>query len=165
MKIKSLAAAAVAALALVCGGASASTGTITAPNPVVGSSFADFSIGTISVSGLSDLTGSLIAATGITWAPNVTLSLQPVVFTAGSVAGLIDLDTSAAGFSFHNVAAGDYLVKASGNLSGIGQMNGLAFIGANYNVTAVPEPETFAMLLAGLGLMGGIARRRNKAAA
>ena len=32
-------------------------------------------------------------------------------------------------------------------------------------VTAVPEPETYAMLLAGLGLMGGIARRRaNKAA-
>lgn len=27
-------------------------------------------------------------------------------------------------------------------------------------VTAVPEPETYAMLLAGLGLMGGIARRR-----
>ena len=30
----------------------------------------------------------------------------------------------------------------------------------NVSVTAVPEPETFAMLLAGLGLMGVIARRR-----
>lgn len=28
------------------------------------------------------------------------------------------------------------------------------------NVTAVPEPETYAMLLAGLGLMGAISRRR-----
>lgn len=28
-------------------------------------------------------------------------------------------------------------------------------------VTAVPEPETFAMLLAGLGLMGAVARRRS----
>ncbi len=28
------------------------------------------------------------------------------------------------------------------------------------SVTAVPEPETYAMLLAGLGLMGAIARRR-----
>jgi len=27
--------------------------------------------------------------------------------------------------------------------------------------TAVPEPETYAMMLAGLGLMGFIARRRN----
>jgi len=30
----------------------------------------------------------------------------------------------------------------------------------NISVTAVPEPETYAMLLAGLGLMGTIARRR-----
>jgi hypothetical protein len=30
------------------------------------------------------------------------------------------------------------------------------------NITPVPEPETYAMLLAGLGLMGTIARRRNK---
>jgi len=29
-------------------------------------------------------------------------------------------------------------------------------------VAAVPEPETYAMLLAGLGLMGGIARRRKQ---
>ena len=33
------------------------------------------------------------------------------------------------------------------------------------SVTAVPEPETYAMLLAGLGLMGGIARRRKQAQA
>ncbi|WP_296509174.1 PEP-CTERM sorting domain-containing protein [Rhodoferax sp.] len=31
-------------------------------------------------------------------------------------------------------------------------------------VTAVPEPETYAMLLAGLGVMGAIARRRKQAA-
>lgn len=33
----------------------------------------------------------------------------------------------------------------------------------NISVTAVPEPESYAMLLAGLGLIGTIARRRNKA--
>ena len=32
-------------------------------------------------------------------------------------------------------------------------------------VTAVPEPETYAMMLAGLGLMGAIARRRKSKAA
>ncbi len=31
-------------------------------------------------------------------------------------------------------------------------------------VSAVPEPETYAMMLGGLGLMGFVARRRNKAA-
>lgn len=33
----------------------------------------------------------------------------------------------------------------------------------NISVTAVPEPETYAMLLAGLGLMGAITRRRRQA--
>ena len=31
-------------------------------------------------------------------------------------------------------------------------------------VAAVPEPETYAMLLAGLGFIGAVARRRNKQA-
>jgi hypothetical protein len=31
-----------------------------------------------------------------------------------------------------------------------------------YNVTSVPEPETWAMLLAGLGVMGATARRRSR---
>lgn len=34
----------------------------------------------------------------------------------------------------------------------------------NVSVTAVPEPETYAMLLAGLGLIGMVRRRKNKAA-
>ena len=34
----------------------------------------------------------------------------------------------------------------------------------NVSVTAVPEPETYALMLAGLGLMGAIARRRKPAA-
>jgi hypothetical protein len=34
----------------------------------------------------------------------------------------------------------------------------------NATVTAVPEPESYAMLLAGLGLMGAIARRKAKQA-
>ena len=45
--------------------------------------------------------------------------------------------------------------------------NGGDNIGAlldNVSVTAVPEPETYAMLLAGLGLLGAAQRRKSKAA-
>jgi hypothetical protein len=30
----------------------------------------------------------------------------------------------------------------------------------NFDVAAVPEPETYAMLLAGLGMLGAVARRK-----
>jgi len=37
-----------------------------------------------------------------------------------------------------------------------------AFESANYSVTPIPEPETYALMLAGLGAIGFIARRRQK---
>jgi hypothetical protein len=38
-----------------------------------------------------------------------------------------------------------------------------ASVQAHYQTTVVPEPETWAMLLAGLGIVGAVARRRKKA--
>ncbi len=38
-----------------------------------------------------------------------------------------------------------------------------AFEVANFNVTAVPEPETYVLMLAGLGAVGFMRRRRRKA--
>lgn len=48
-----------------------------------------------------------------------------------------------------------------GNLGGEGLKNESWSVTAA-SVTAVPEPETYAMMLAGLGLMGAIARRRQQ---
>lgn len=61
-------------------------------------------------------------------------------------------------FSSGPLGAGSYYLNVSGIANG---SQGGLYNGA-ISVTAVPEPETYAMLLAGLGVMGFIARRRNK---
>jgi hypothetical protein len=50
-------------------------------------------------------------------------------------------------------------------LTGSGFVPSKSSYSVDISVTAVPEPETYAMLLAGLGLMATIARRRIKATA
>ncbi|MCY7307448.1 MAG: FxDxF family PEP-CTERM protein [Rhodoferax sp.] len=54
--------------------------------------------------------------------------------------------------------AGNYYINVTGVTNGIA---GGIYTGA-ISVTAVPEPERYAMLLVGLGVMGAIAMRRNK---
>jgi len=176
MKLKSLAFSTIAAVALASTVSSATASTLNATNSFQGTSFSDFVIGTIHIDSLSNLTGSLFAADSVTFNPfpglSFALKLDSVSFSSASVGtlknfaplanGLAVKNVAAGDFSFTNVAAGDYVVKATGSLLSNGQVNNFAFLGANYNVTAVPEPESYAMLLAGLGLMGAIARRRNK---
>lgn len=60
-------------------------------------------------------------------------------------------------------AAGDYYYVVSGIGNG-GTVGGTGLGAYTIGVFAqpVPEPESYAMLLAGLGLMGTIARRRSK---
>ena len=132
-----------------------------------GPSFTNLTIGTISVASASDLVGSLFAVDTVSttfMGMPLSFTLQHVTFSNAAVGALGgDLDASAAGFSFHNVAAGNYLVKASGSLSGPAQIAGIGFLGAEYTITAVPEPETYALLLAGLGAVGFVARRRKAA--
>jgi len=65
-------------------------------------------------------------------------------------------NSNALSFSFANTPAGNYYLQVFGVTKG--SLGGL-YTGA-ISVTPVPEPETFAMLLAGLGVMGAIARRR-----
>lgn len=49
--------------------------------------------------------------------------------------------------------------RASADIYGFGLSNG-TFVVDNLTVSAVPEPETYAMFLAGLGLLGAASRRR-----
>ncbi|CAN5117922.1 hypothetical protein BH11PSE10_BH11PSE10_09130 [soil metagenome] len=152
--------AAIAAIAL--SGVAASAATLT---PVaVGASFTDVQIGSITIGSASDLVGNVFAldtVTGSFWGMPISFTLQQVTFSGAGVGSLVgDTDASAAGFAFSNVAAGNYTVKASGVLSGPAQISGTGFVGASYTVTAVPEPETYALMLAGLGAVAFVARRR-----
>ncbi|MGB2833881.1 MAG: FxDxF family PEP-CTERM protein [Methylotenera sp.] len=79
----------------------------------------------------------------------------------------VDLNDGAPGFNFisqavapgpfsftETLGAGNYAINFKYALRSTGTYTG------GINVAAVPEPETYAMLLAGLGLIGFTARRR-----
>ena len=62
--------------------------------------------------------------------------------------------------SSDNLAAGSYYVLVSGNLVS----DTSASFGGAVMLAPVPEPETYGMMLAGLGVVGLLARRRKAAA-
>lgn len=61
--------------------------------------------------------------------------------------------TASIGFLDNPATTGTYYLFVAGSTVG-GTYNG------NISISAVPEPETYAMLLSGLGLMGFAARRK-----
>jgi hypothetical protein len=62
-------------------------------------------------------------------------------------------------FTRSPTSAGSYFLVVSGVTTGT---NGGAYSGSILATAPIPEPESYAMLLAGLGVMGAIAMRRNK---
>ncbi|MBA5607812.1 PEP-CTERM sorting domain-containing protein [Duganella sp. FT3S] len=60
----------------------------------------------------------------------------------------------------HPLAAGNYTLEVDGYVA---SPNGGSYSGNIAVAAAVPEPETYGMLMAGLGLLGVIARRRKNA--
>jgi len=62
------------------------------------------------------------------------------------------------GFSFGSLAAGNYALNVLGFATG--SQGGLYAGGMIAQTAPVPEPETYALLLAGLGVVGFMASRR-----
>lgn len=63
----------------------------------------------------------------------------------------------------YNLVAGSYYFEVTGIADGTGLNFGHHLTNGNYTfavTTAVPEPESYAMMLAGLGLLGFAARRK-----
>ncbi|MCL1860348.1 MAG: PEPxxWA-CTERM sorting domain-containing protein [Proteobacteria bacterium] len=82
-----------------------------------------------------------------------------------SYAIIFDLEKSWVDFGDGHIYLSQF-VSQSGPFSGVyGSMDVNSYFREAhivYDVMAVPEPETWAMLLAGLGLMAGVTRRRRK---
>ena len=58
------------------------------------------------------------------------------------------------------VLLGSFYNGSGGNLTG--QINAFSQVNSNGFIPVVPEPETYAMLLAGVGLLAAVARRRSR---
>lgn len=79
------------------------------------------------------------------------------------------LTSGSGGFSFDSLTAGAYQLVVSGDVSRVanfGTLFGVGYAGALSaapSITApVPEPETYAMLAMGLGMIGWVSRRRRQ---
>jgi PEP-CTERM motif len=65
-------------------------------------------------------------------------------------------------YNFGTLAAGDYYYKVTGNAQG--KLGG-SYTFASTMTAVVPEPQTYALFLGGLGALGYVARRRRNGAA
>jgi hypothetical protein len=99
-----------------------------------------------------DLSGSVTAINFIPYnILGLTVTLQDSSFA------VIGTDaTPSTGFTFSNLAAGTYALNVLGFATG----SSGGFYSGGMIATTVPEPETYALMLAGLGIVGFVAARR-----
>jgi len=169
MKIKSLVAASLLAVASVGSfAAGGQLGTLTTSGASFNTAVAPGSFSDnwqFSLSSLSNVGASLT---------NIQFSFGPSTFGAissfaalldGTVLNLLSVPVAVPGGTVTtNVLYGSKTLDAglhTLNVSGFAGATGASY-GGSIAVAPVPEPETYAMLLVGLGLMGAVVRRRNK---
>lgn len=133
---------------------SAATGNLVVLQGSVSKSFVEASFdGVANYAGLS----------GATYAPGATLFSNSALFSDAATLSLFS-GTGAVHANLAGTASSEFN-GTSGNTKSLSvtSFNGYANVTYTYVATPVPEPETYAMLLAGLGLMGVVARRRKSA--
>lgn len=77
-------------------------------------------------------------------------------FNDDALVGGFAFDSTAVTQTFSNIAAGQYFYKVTGHVDG--PFGGSYLLSSH--LVPVPEPETYAMILAGLGVVSLLARRR-----
>lgn len=96
----------------------------------------------------------------------LNLDLEPLIFTdvlldGVSVGALGEEPSGSFGFSLGTLGAGTYTLT----FTGLADRGTSAFSGSLYSqVTAIPEPDSIALVLAGAGIVGAAAMRRRRAA-
>ncbi|MDR2014248.1 MAG: FxDxF family PEP-CTERM protein [Azoarcus sp.] len=96
---------------------------------------------------------------------NQTLTITGYANGAAVYSTNVDITMTAQQYDFTGFLGIDkFTITTNGNFvrDPSSPRNGLNWALGSVNVTTVPEPEAYAMLLAGLGLMGAMARRRRR---
>jgi len=162
MKLKLLAAAAISALAVSANATTVDWGNhdnleLAAIFAKPGS-FEDMIM--FSIPGMSNVSSTTVA-NNLMNLVNISNGMVSLFREAGATDTLIgsysfDGTTGSTWHTFSSLTAGDYYYRITGNATGTAG----GFYSITSTVQAVPEPETYAMLLAGLGIMGSLYRRR-----
>lgn len=131
----------------------------TVANATVDSVTSEINLGTLSLGSLQE---RLYSAAGNTTVPNTTLPVlgtpvgvqvpwsTAVGFTAGAETGMFTVINPT------TLAAGTYVLEIRGEVTG---SSGGTYSG-ELNLNPVPLPAALPLLLSGLGLLGGLARKR-----